>query len=295
MASLPLSPKVSIVIPVYNGAGTLRQCIDSVLNQDYDNYEAVVVDNNSTDGTKEIIREFQKRDKRVNCVFEAARGRGVARNAGINNACGDIIAMTDADCIVPQNWLAQLTRPIIYENESAVMGAEKNSIKNYWAINIQDADALFLKRNSDGKYISLVDTKNFAVKTSIMKKLMFDPRLEVFEDFDLYLRLKNSTRIRFCPSIEVEHRHRNSFKETVKTNFNRGYWVVKVYKKFSGAKTFQMGPMLESFSIRNFLLFPFWMTWQFLTKPMKKSYFIFVSEVSWRFGLLWSMIKNKKT
>ena len=52
-------PKISVIIPVYNGEKTLRQCLNSVLNQTYGNYEIIIVNNNSTDKTKEIIKEFQ--------------------------------------------------------------------------------------------------------------------------------------------------------------------------------------------------------------------------------------------
>ena len=55
------NPKVSVTIPVYNGQRTLRHCLSSVLNQTYKNYEVIVVDNNSTDKTKEIIKTTIKR------------------------------------------------------------------------------------------------------------------------------------------------------------------------------------------------------------------------------------------
>lgn len=285
-------PKISVVIPVYNGEKTLGQCLSSVLNQAYEDYEVIVVDNNSTDRTKWIIKEFQKQDTKVKYVFEAARGRGCARNAGINNSSGDIIAMTDADCIVPQDWLELLTLPIICENESAVMGGEKNLIKNYWTINIQNADSQFISRNLNGKYIYLLDTKNFAIKSSIMKNLMFDCRFENFEDFDFYLRLKKIAKIRFNPSVTVAHNHKSSFKEATKLNLNRAYWTVKIYKKFAMDKEIKKEPMFESISMKNLLSFPFWMMWQFLTKPIREAYFILVSEISWRLGIIWSLIKK---
>lgn len=292
MAAVPIF--ISVVIPAYNAEKTLRQCLESVLNQTTKDYELIVVDNNSTDKTKDIIREFQKKDTKVKYIFEAKRGRGAARNAGINNASGDIIAMTDTDCVVPEDWLQQLTGPIIYENESAVMGGGKNLIKNYWTINVQDANLQFLKRNRDGEYISLVDTKNFAIKSSIMKGLMFDSQFEALEDSELYLRLKKTARIRFKPSIEVKHGHKSSFKEVVKLNFDRAYWTVKIYKKFAKVEGTKKELMFESISVKNFLSFPFWMMLQFLTRPIREAYFILVSEMPWRSGIIWSMIENEK-
>jgi glycosyltransferase involved in cell wall biosynthesis len=284
--------KISVIVPIYNGEKTLEQCLNSVLNQTYENYEVIVVDNNSTDRTKEIIKRFQKQNTKIKYVLEARRGRGAARNAGINNSTGDIIAMTDVDCIAPNNWLEEITKPIIYENEVAVMGSEKNLIKNYWAINIQKADLEFQRKNQNGEYISMIDTRNFTIKSFVMKNLMFDSQIEVSEDFDFYLRFKEIAKVRFKPSVIVEHIHKTSFKEVIKLNFNRGYWIFKIYRKFSGDKEVRRELMFESISLGNFLSFPIWMMLQFLTKSTKEAYFILVSEISWRSGIIWSIIKN---
>lgn len=117
---------VSAIIPVYNGSRTFSQCLGSVLNQTYSNYEVIVVNNNSTDETERIIKEFAVIDRRVKYIFEGYRSRGAARNAGIQAAGGEIIAMTDADCVVPHDWLSELIKPIVLENETAVMGFEED-------------------------------------------------------------------------------------------------------------------------------------------------------------------------
>ncbi|MDD5455298.1 MAG: glycosyltransferase, partial [Candidatus Ratteibacteria bacterium] len=260
--------KISVVIPTYNAEKTLRDCLKSVLDQTIKNYEIIIVDNNSTDKTKDVIIEFQEKDARVKYAFETKKGRGAARNAGIKIADGDIIAMVDADCIVPSDWLQKIIRPIINENESIVMGGEKNLIKNYWALNIQNANSQFLKRNTYDQYIYLLDTKNFAIRADLIRKLMFDSDLGNFEDLDFSVRLKNIALIRFCPNIEVIHKHKSSFKEVVKLNFDRAYWTYKIYKKHSSSKIIKKEPMFESISIVNFLSFPFWVMLQLITKPI---------------------------
>lgn len=285
------NPKVSVIIPAYDAEKTLIQCLNSVLNQNYKNYEVIVVDNNSADKTKEIIKEFQNKSKKVKYVFEEKKGRGAARNSGIKRAKGKIIVMTDSDCIVPKNWIFEITRPIIKENESAVMGSEKPLTENYWTKNIQKANSEFIKRNLKGKYISHIDTKNFAIKTSIAKKLMFDSNLGAFEDFELYLRLKKITKIKFNPSIIVGHNHKNSFVNVADTNFNRAYWTTKIYEKYKNTE-FKNEVMFESILLKNFLLFPLWMVLQFIKRPIGEAFFIFVSEISWRTGLIWSLIKR---
>lgn len=284
--------KVSVIIPVYNGEKTLRQCLDSVLNQTYKDYEVIVIDNNSTDRTKEIIKEFQSRNEKIKYIFEAYRSRGAARNAGILATREDIIAMIDSDCIAPKKWLLRITYPFVYENEMVVMGFEKDLIKNYWTKNIQKANWRFIKQNLKGKYITHLDTKNFAIKASLMKKLMFDPELKNFEDFDLALRLKNIANIRFIPSIKVKHNHNSSFIQTIALNFDRAFWTMKIFQKYKKQMFLQEEVMMENISIKKFIIFPFWMIFQFVKKPIKETYFMFVSEVSWRLGLIWGSIKR---
>ena len=286
------NPKVSIIIPVYNGEKTLRQCLNSVLNQTYKNYEVIAIDNNSTDKTKEIIKEFQKKYSSIKYIFEKTKGRGAARNTGIRVAKGYIMAMTDSDCIVPQNWIKELTNPIIYENENVVMGFEEDLIKNYWTKNIQKANWKFINENLNEEYASHLDTKNFAVKSSVMKKLMFDSSLGNMEDFDLYLRIKKIARIRFNPLIKVGHNHKSSLINVIKINLDRAYWVAKIYEKHKKNKEYKKEPMFGSISFKSFLLYPLWISAQFIKKPFTQAFFTFVSETSWRIGIIYKLMKK---
>ena len=283
--------KISVIIPVYNGEKTLKKCLDSVLHQTYKNYEVIVIDNNSTDKTKDIIKGFQNKNEKVIYLFEKHKGRGSARNAGIKKAKGEIIAMTDSDCVVLHNWIQELINPIIYKHESATVGSEKDLINNYWTKNIQKANSDFIKLKLHNHYISHIDTKNFAIKTPIMKKLMFDPTITALEDFDFCLRLKKITRIRFLPSVKVGHNHQSSFSSLVRTNFERGYWSKKIYDKHRKNPDIKNEAMLRSISLKNFLLFLPWIVLQFIKESPQKAYFSFVADTSWRVGILWSIMK----
>ncbi len=287
-------PKVSVIIPVYNGEKTLGRCLDSILDQAYGNYEVVVVDNSSTDTTREIISIFEEKTGTVKYVFEPKRGRGVARNAGIEAAAGDIIAMTDGDCIVPQNWLEELIKPILHENEDAVMGFEEDLIDNYWTRNIQKANRDFFQKSCKGNYVVDIDTKNFAVKTSIIKEIMFDPAMRGLEDVELAVRLEGVLKIRFLPSLVVGHNHKNTFLDVVRLNVDRAYWAARILKKYKGrlslAHTVMLEGIAKSISVKGFILFPFWIISQFMKKPIGEAFFILVSGASWRLGIVWSMI-----
>ncbi|MFH1308287.1 MAG: glycosyltransferase [archaeon] len=284
--------KVSVVIPVHNGEKTLENCLNSVLNQTYKNYEIIVVDNNSTDNTKKIVDKFKRDSNKIKYFFEKKIGRGATRNTGIKNSKGSIIVMIDCDCVAPSHWLKELTKPIIDGEEEIVMGGEKDLVGNFWTKNIQEANLRFIKRNLRGKYSGHIDTKNFAIKSSIIKKFMFDSEIGNMEDLDLYLRIKDRYNILFLKNADVGHYHRNSFLDFIKTNFDRSYWVFKIYEKHKSRENPIAYPMFDSLNFKNLFLTPLWVMLQFFKKSFKEALFIIVSELSWRVGLLIAYFKK---
>lgn len=97
------SMKISVVIPAYNEEKYIEQCLTHITNQEESPFEIIVVDNNSTDRTAELAKRFN-----VKVVPEPKQGMIPARNAGFDAAQGDIIARTDADVIVPQDWTKKI-------------------------------------------------------------------------------------------------------------------------------------------------------------------------------------------
>ena len=91
-------PTVSIIIPTYNRAHLIDRSIQSVLNQTYQDFELIVVDDGSTDNTEDIIRQFQEKDKRIKYIkHDKNKGGSAARNTGIKNSRGEYIAFQDSD------------------------------------------------------------------------------------------------------------------------------------------------------------------------------------------------------
>ena len=109
-----LEPAVSIVVPARNAESTLRDCVTSLLRLDYpvQRREIIVVDNGSSDATSASIQDLP-----VTLLTERRRGPSWARNAGIEASKGEIIAFTDADCIVTRGWLHGLVTAFQYEEE----------------------------------------------------------------------------------------------------------------------------------------------------------------------------------
>jgi len=96
-------PKVSVIIPTYNCARYLPEAIESVLEQSYQDFEVVIVDDGPTDNTREIVSEYVKKfSGKIKYFFQANSGAVVARNAAIKSSSGEYIAVLDADDI----WLS---------------------------------------------------------------------------------------------------------------------------------------------------------------------------------------------
>ena len=187
------TPKVSIILPTYNRAYIIEKAIQSVLNQTYQDFELIIVDDGSTDNTEEIIKKLQEKDKRIRYIkLETNKGAAAARNEGIKIAHGKYITFQDSD----DEWLPEKlekqmkifeTTPediIVYTGFWRIDGDEKTYIPD---INISNREGNIhkelLKRNFIGTPSILLLKKN------LEKIGMFDENLSRLQDWDLAIRL----------------------------------------------------------------------------------------------------------
>lgn len=105
-----MAPRVSIVVPTHNRREDLQDALASLLAQDYPDFEVLVVDNNSTDGTSEAVRQLAAKEPRLRLLQEPRPGLSHARNRGCQVAQGDLLAFLDDDEIAPPQWLSTLVR-----------------------------------------------------------------------------------------------------------------------------------------------------------------------------------------
>ena len=104
--------KLSIVIPVYNVENTLVRCLDSVLAQSYHEYELILVDDGSTDGSAEICKYYDHRNVFIHYIRQSNKGLSGARNTGIEVAQGEYITFIDSDDYIAPDTLATLMKEI---------------------------------------------------------------------------------------------------------------------------------------------------------------------------------------
>lgn len=116
---------ISVIVPCYNGEKKIKRCLESLLNQTYDDFEVIVIDDGSIDGT--VVAVMSLSDPRIKLVSQTNAGVGAARNRGIDEAKGSLIAFVDSDDYVERTYLKTLLS-LYSEGGLAVVGFSKNEL-----------------------------------------------------------------------------------------------------------------------------------------------------------------------
>jgi len=101
-------PKISVIIPVYNTEKYLRECLDSVLNQIFQDFEIICINDGSTDNSLQILNEYAKKDERIKVISQKNKGAGAARNQGLKIAKGEYLAFLDGDDFFEKEFLDKM-------------------------------------------------------------------------------------------------------------------------------------------------------------------------------------------
>lgn len=127
--------KISVIIPTYNEKTSLEECIESLGVQSYSDFEIIVVDDGSTDGTLKILENLAKALPNFKYVRQPHRGAGAARNLGAKQAKGEILVFVDADMTFEENFLESLVHPIISKESKGTFSKEEfvENWSNVWA------------------------------------------------------------------------------------------------------------------------------------------------------------------
>ncbi|HEX4948114.1 MAG TPA: glycosyltransferase [Blastocatellia bacterium] len=218
MAQLPFAddeqtawPKVSVVICAYNAADTIEDCLSSLQRLRYPNYEVIVVNDGSRDATLEIAQRFP-----VHLITVPNGGLSAARNLGLQAATGEIVAYTDADVRVDEDWLSFLVQPFLTTDAVGVGGPNIVPPDDVWV-------AHCVAHSPGGPtHVLLNDTVaehipgcNMAFRKWALDEIGgFDPTYtKAGDDVDICWRLQaRGGRLAFSPAALVWHHHRTSVK-----------------------------------------------------------------------------------
>ena len=103
---------ITIIIPIYNRAKTLPECLDSIINQEHSEFECLLIDDGSHDDSLKVCNDYADKDSRFRVFHKTNGGVGSARNLGLENATGEWVAFVDSDDIIAPNHLSQFATAI---------------------------------------------------------------------------------------------------------------------------------------------------------------------------------------
>ena len=292
--------KISVVICTYNRCESLKKTLESLSNQGFDScfdYEILIVDNNSKDRTKEIVETFNVGAKNIiRYIFESRQGLSIARNRGIREAQGNIIAFTDDDCIVSENWLQEINNIF---SDGVCQGAGGKIIALWGDVmppdwygkkgkyEIKGGIVEYDKGSKDFIYkkeaISLPIGANMVFQKSCFDKHgyfkedlgLVGKKLLMGEDREFCLRLiKQSECIKYCSNLIVWHpveRHRLTEKFFLQWHYWYGYSTSIFKEEDSSKKILKVRRYLFRQVVVNLF---FWLfTILFLGNKTKKLYY----------------------
>ena len=192
MASTPL---FSIVIPVYNSAKTIRECLESIVTQSFPDFEVIIVNDGSTDETEKIVKSFSENDSRIKLYSFPNSGVSETRRRGISFSTGEYILQVDSDDTINSELLDRLAQvickfefPEVIRFQCELVG--DNPQKNHQRYSchenlcriISGMDALKLWSKPGKKYALYW---LFCFKKSVFAELLFLPQLRCHEDLAL--------------------------------------------------------------------------------------------------------------
>jgi len=277
---------ISVIIPTYNRANILKECLDALANQELPkkDYEVIVVDDGSKDGTKEVVESFKQ--KSFTYIKQDNQGQGIARNTGIAKARGDIVVFIGDDIIVRGDFLAQHLRFHLRhpEEKRAVLGFTTwhpkltltpfmNWLTNGSTILGRFGGHQFAYEKLEDKQeadFNFFYTSNISLKSSLVDKYPFDPSFSGYgwEDIELGYRLHKRVGLKIHYNAHAIGYHYHAMTENSLAHrmrsIGRSAWII--HRKY---------PELQKVP-------PFWKKFIFmlLSNPLSIAVFSFIRNTS---------------
>ena len=203
-----MTPQITVVMPVRNGARWLGEAVESVVSQTLPDWELIAIDDGSTDDTPRILGEWERRDQRIRAIRQDALGLVTALNRGLAEARAPLLARLDADDrALPQRLERQL-RHLVSHPDIGLLGS--------WAQKIDERGTRHgqLKPATEPEQLSraLLQGNPFVhssvmLRTEAVRRLNgFRPAFRAAEDYDLWLRIAETARLANLPEVLIEYR-----------------------------------------------------------------------------------------
>jgi len=230
------SPLVSVVLPTYNYARFLPESVGSVLSQTYTHYEVIVVDDGSTDNTKDVLNPFMQKIRYIK--LEQNKGLPVARNTGIQSARGKYVAFIDADDLwLPEKLQTDIEYFETHPEVSMVYSKHINIDEKGRVVN----GSVKKQLPSGNVFTQLFSEQNFVIASSVVVRKnvfettgLFDEQLFNCQDWDLWLRIAFHFQVAGINKPLVKYRHNPHSLSKNRNNVLKYQKIVidKIYNKF---------------------------------------------------------------
>lgn len=202
------SPRLSVLLPVYNAAESVAQALDSVLTQSFSDFEVIVIDDGSTDGSIEVLRQYQ--DPRVRLSSRENRGLAASLNEALRSTRGELVARQDADDI---SELDRFERQVDYLDRHPSVGLVGT---NYMLLDERGAEVVTtnLFTHPDDLKVAQVLSNQFCHGSVMFRRSLiaevgeYDPTVGHVEDYDLFARMSHATEVTNLPE-PLYRWHRN--------------------------------------------------------------------------------------
>ena len=241
-----MNHSVSVVICIRNEENYIKECIDSILRQSFSNFELIVIDDQSSDDTANIIGKFT--DKRIK-YFRNEKWLGIpgSRNVGWKKASGEYVFFTDGDCTVSENWIEEGLNYFRTCDCLAVEGAIYYVSKDY--------EPTFSDYVMENKHGNKFMCGCIAYKKKVIQAVGgFDEELAYFEDRDIAYKILQLGKICFSPKMLVTHPRVTRTPRSFIKSASRTTYRVTLFKRY-GDKECIVGRIVRPFNLIK-MLFP---------------------------------------
>ena len=243
-------PKISIIMPIFNSENFIEECLSSLINQIFKNFELICVNDGSTDNTLKILKKFEEKDERIHIITQENLGAGNARNVGMKASKGEYIIFLDSDDIFNETMLEELYAKIKGNNLEIVICNSQNFY-------IYNNKTIFYKKNySFSKKQLMIINKKFSslnIKENFFNTFIWWPWDKIFKKkyienlgiefqnlkstndlFFICSAVISSNKILFFDKILINHRVgiKSSIENSRERSWDNFYYALKKLKKF---------------------------------------------------------------
>lgn len=239
-----IMPEVSIIVPVYNSEKYLSKCIDSIINQTFQDYELILIDDGSNDNSGSICDLYEKKDNRIKAIHQKNSGVSVARNKGISVARGRFISFIDSDDYVYPDMIGEMVHTMDnYNTEMAICGYrcvnENGDIIREVIIN-QKAEAIWSPEQTLIEIFALPPTINGYCWNKMFRKELisneFENGIRIGEDLLFVVQYLNNIKstVYISRALYSYRKYRGSATSGYSSYKYESYLdLLKVYKRVS--------------------------------------------------------------